>query len=426
MAKRIGDKPINSEVVTIEKLVNGGQGLARLNDGRVVFVWNALPKETVGIRIIKRKKNYLEAVADHIIEPSPMRRTAKDTNFLDSSPWQIMTREAEAVAKITIVQELISGTDLPEIKLRFHHSPKQWHYRNKMDYGFFGDDQGLHLALRRRGSHQKQIIEGSSLAMPAIDSGAHALISELSAAGLRASVLKGAVIRANQANDVAISLFIKENVPGYKFILPKGVRGLNVYYSDPKSPANQATKRLLVLGNTVLHDNLFGFDFSYDPDTFFQVNLGAFKAVLNRMKREIIGQSLVDMYAGVGTIGISLAKSRLDLVEINSRAAILAKQNASGLKQARIHLASSEDSLELIPSDRPVIFDPPRTGLHPKVIAAIRERRPPQIIYLSCNPATLVRDMSLMSDLYLTKVIDLYNFFPKTPHIEALAILRAL
>ena len=144
------------EQVTIEKLVHGGQGLATLADGRKVFVWNALPGEAVNIRIIKTKRSYAEAIAEEIIEPSVDRVEPLEHNYLATSPWQMMTFEAENSCKQTIVSELFAHEKVavPTIKPVIHDD-RQWHYRSKMEYSFWGDDDGLHLALHQRGSHGK-------------------------------------------------------------------------------------------------------------------------------------------------------------------------------------------------------------------------------------------------------------------------------
>jgi 23S rRNA (uracil1939-C5)-methyltransferase len=86
--------------------------------------------------------------------------------------------------------------------------------------------------------------------------------------------------------------------------------------------------------------------------------------------------------------------------------------------------ASTEKALEYIISDRPVIFDPPRAGLHQKVVERCLEVLPPQIIYLSCNPATHARDLKLLQEKYKIEFFEIYNFFPRTPHIETLAVLK--
>lgn len=432
------------EEVIIQKLVHGGQGLAELADGRKVFVWNALPGETVRVRVIKKKRSYAEAIAEEVVEASPERIEPREENYLATSPWQMMTFEAENKYKAEIVAELFaheriqlpvirhSGLD-PESKAVDSGSGagmtqpmvtagSEWHYRNKMEYSFWGDDDGLHLALHQRGSHGKQIVQGSELAIPALDEGARAVLAELQKLQPRAGDLKTIIVRVSQNGDVVAALYTKLD-KFTKMSLPSGVKGLRVYHSNPKSPASVPTKLLYELGDCNLSDELLGKTFGYDVDSFFQVNLPVYEKALGRI-REYCQADPVDMYAGVGSIGLSVAKQQVSLVELDSATVAMARVNAeqSGLKTEVIE-ASTEKSLDYIVADKPVIFDPPRAGLHAKVVERCLEVKPPQIIYLSCNPATQARDLALLRESYEITFFEVYNFFPRTPHIETLAVL---
>ncbi len=395
-----------------------------MDNGQVIFVWNALPGETVRFRIVKQKRSYIEAIAEEIIIRSPEREIPQDDIFLSTAPWQILSSEGENRARLAIVEELMRSAKITIPAISYHDSIKKLHYRNKMEYGFWGDDHGLHLALHGRATHLKQVVTGSSLAMPAIDTAAHALLAELMRSGVRAADLKSVVIRASRQDKVAMSLFTKRS-DFAKLHLPDKVQGLNVYYSDHKSPASVATKLLVTLGDTTLSDELMGRGFWYGPDSFFQVNLDVFEQVLQKIKGSIDATDLVvDMYSGVGTIGLSMDSAEVELVEINDGSSSYAARNAENLNiKAKITVASSETVLDLIPSRGCIIFDPPRAGLHHKIIDRLLSQRPQRIVYLSCNPATLARDMGLLKAEYNIDSLDVYNFFPKTPHIESLVIL---
>ncbi len=432
------------EQVTVTKLVHGGQGLAELADGRKVFVWNALPGETVRVRIIKKKRSYAEAIAEAVVEASPERVTPREENYLATSPWQMMTFEAENKYKAKIVAELFaheriqlpavrhSGLD-PESKAVDSGSGAgmtqpvvtaggEWNYRNKMEYSFWGDDEGLHLALHQRGSHGKQIVQGSELALPALDAGANAVLDELQKLQPRAGDLKTIIVRVSQKGEVVAALYTKLD-KFTKMSLPSGVKGLRVYHSNPKSPASVPTKLLYELGDATLQDELLGKAFTYDVDSFFQVNLPIYEKALGRI-REHCQADPVDMYAGTGSIGLSVSKAQATLVELDPATVAMARVNAeqSGIKSEVVE-ASTEKALEYIAADKPVIFDPPRAGLHAKVVERCLEVKPPQIIYLSCNPATQARDLALLQASYDIEFFEVYNFFPRTPHIETLAVL---
>lgn len=465
------------EEVKITKLVHGGQGLGELPDGRKVFVWNALPGETVRVQIIKSKRSYAEAIAEEVVTASPERIEPREANYLATSPWQMMTFVAENKYKKEIVAELFAhekiqlpfpvmlseaeassrkGREDPSTSLRRQRNKRpvhesadgslastetvhgtvlgqddtlaivtagdEWHYRNKMEYSFWGDDDGLHLALHQRGSHGKQVVTGSELAMPAVDAGARAIAEQLSKLNTRAGDLKTIVVRSSQKGKAVGALYTKL-AKFTKLELPPELKGLRVYYSNPKSPASVPTELLYELGECTLSDELLGKPFLYDVDSFFQVNLPVYEKALVRIKERIQADP-VDMYAGVGSIGLSVAKAWTQLVEVDHATASMAERNfeASGLKGQLIE-ASTEKALEYITAEQPIVFDPPRAGLHPKVVERILEVLPPQITYLSCNPATHVRDLKALEYYYNIDFFEIYNFFPRTPHIETLAVL---
>ncbi len=409
---------------TIEKLVHGGQGLGTLPDGRRVFVWGVLPGERVRLRVIKNKRTYSEAIAEEIIEPSKLRIEPREKNYLATSPWQIIPLEAENEYKKEIVEELFLHAHVSLPAFTLETAGDEWHYRNKMEYSFWGDEEGLHLALHSRGSHHKRIVTGSELALPAIDEAARSVLGELQKQELRAGDLKTIIVRCNQAGEAVASLFVKpQTFP--KIALPEGVKGLRVYHSNPKSPASVPTKLLQEMGDVTLNDMLLGKSFRYDVDSFFQVNVPIFERSLARIREHFEDEAVTDMYAGVGSIGLSIAKTKAQLVEIDPATATMARINAkaSGV-DAEVIESSTEKVTEYIHSDQTVVFDPPRAGLHDKVIEATLAARPPQVIYLSCNPATQARDLAKLQQAYNITFFEAFNFFPHTPHIETLAILK--
>lgn len=410
------------ETVKIEKLVHGGQGLGQLADGRKVFVWNALPGERVEVRIIKKKRSYCEAIAENIVVPSPERETPREANYLATSPWQMMTFTAENTHKAEIVQELFTQAHVPIPAFDFHAGTQEYGYRNKMEYSFWGDDDGLHLALHMRGSHGKQIVEGSVLAQYTLDKGARAILAELQKRNPRAGDLKTIIVRSSQKGEVVAALYTK--LDSFATIgLPKGVKGLRVYYSNPKSPASVPTKLLYELGDCTLQDEVLGTKFAYDVDSFFQVNIPVYEKALSRM-REHCPSDPVDMYAGTGSIGLSIVKRQTILVELDPATVAMARVNAAASPlEAEVIEASTESAIEHITGERPVVFDPPRAGLHAKVVERCLEVLPPTILYLSCNPATQARDLALLQGAYEVTFFEGYNFFPRTPHIETLAVL---
>ena len=137
------------------------------------------------------------------------------------------------------------------------------------------------------------------------------------------------------------------------------------------------------------------------------------------------GEPTLDLYAGVGTIGLTIGGDNVTLVEINTDAVREMQRNITelGRTDARAVLAPSEQALDYITGKEIVIVDPPRAGLHPDVIATLLQKLPPRILYLSCNPVTQARDVALLQQSYQIAWHRGYNFFPRTPHIEHLIIL---
>ena len=136
-------------------------------------------------------------------------------------------------------------------------------------------------------------------------------------------------------------------------------------------------------------------------------------------------QPILDFYAGVGTIGLTIASGNVTLVEINADAVREMQRNITELGHTNAHaiLAPSEQTLDHITGREIVIVDPPRAGLHPEVIATLLQQLPPRILYLSCNPVTQARDVALLQQHYHIVHHRGYNFFPCTPHSEHLVVL---
>lgn len=410
--------------VVIEKLVHGGQGLGTMDDGRKVFVWGALPGEKVSVRILKGKRSYAEAIVEEVLRPSPLRLAPREENYLATSPWQIIPFDAENDYKKRIVEELFVQAHVPLPEFELTASGDDWQYRNKMEYSFWGDDDGLHLALHNRGSHQKTIVQGSELALPAIDRAARDIVFELQKHNVRAGDLKTIIVRCSQDGKAVASLFVKPDT-FLELALPASLKGLRVYHSNPRSPASVATKLLYELGDVRLQDTLLGKNFTYDVDSFFQVNIPIFEQALARIKAQCTDAAeIVDMYAGTGSIGLSVASKKVDLIELDPATVAMARVNADLSDiDATVIEASSEKALDYIPTDKPVVFDPPRAGLHDKVVAQTLEAFPPKVLYLSCNPATQARDLAKLQEKYDITYFEAFNFFPHTPHIETLAVL---
>ena len=378
----------------VEKFVPGGQAIGTNGDGKKVFLWNALPgEEVIEWRTIKKKSSYDEAIPSVITNFSPHRIQPKDTCFLSTSPWQIVDYNYELEQKSLLVQEIFREHDIiidaPEVIT----DGKDYLYRNKMEYSLYFDheDKKIHLAFHARGSHQKIKITSSSLERPEIFRKALEIIDDLNARHEEARKYQSLLLRCNQNGEVSGGLF------------------------ENKKPHP-------VFDN--LKDTILGHEYFYSPNGFFQINLPVYEMALEEIKKYIDTDEVLDLYAGVGTIGLSVARDKkLTLVEVDKSAYKELVNNSKDQNNVTTILEKSENVLGYIISTATVILDPPRAGIDKKLIDRLLEVVPPKIIYLSCNPATQARDLEALLAKYHIEDIKTYNFFPRTPHIENLVVL---
>lgn len=418
--------------VRIDKLVFGGQGMGKTDDGKIAFVWNALPGEDVALDVIKNKKTHIEAHASAILSPSPNRIEPKEKHFLSCSPWQILSFEEENQWKMDIARETyekIGG--LTDIPLDIVADPEaQYGYRNKIEYSFAEKDAAIFLAFFERGRRQHIPIPGCALASKEINDTAHEILDWINRERIPMRSLKSLIVRSNQNGETIAALFLKDRLSFAAYpALHDGFAGFAVYYSTHLSPASVPTALLHSMGQEYLVEDIRGISFAYGVFSFFQVNVPVFLHALDDIAAHIKpNAALVDYYSGVGAIGLSLANgaSSCMLVESNADAVLYAQKNIehNGLNQCATHCMPAEKMTDAITPDATLILDPPRAGLHDAMVKKIHAVKPKSIIYLSCNLSTHGRDIQRLSDAYVISFLRLYNFFPRTPHIEGLCILE--
>ena len=394
---------VENASIKIEKLVPGGQGIATADNGKKGFFWNALPGEIVTeYTITKKKSHYFEAIAEKIENPSDHRIAPKDTCYLATSPWQIMDYDYELSQKRELLIESfrqagLEDTDNAHLANFVQTDGNDFHYRNKMEYSLYWDiaEEKIKLAQHQRGSHRKLPLETSSIERPEIWKKANEIIADLNARHEEARKYQSLLLRCNQAGEVSGGL----------------------YENHQPHP---------VFDN--LTDKILGYEYSYSPNGFFQINLPVYELALKEIKKHIDTDKVLDLYAGVGTIGLSVARDKeLSLVECNKFAFEELEKNCPQRDKQAV-LSNSEDALEYIQPDQTVIVAPPRAGCDKKLLEKFISTKPQTIIYLSCNPATQARDLKILlgSNKYQIASVTPFNFFPRTPHLENLAILKLL
>jgi len=425
--------------IKLDHIVGGGQTIATMESGQKLFVWGGLPSETVNVQITKKKSKLSEGFVVEVIEPSSERISARDEeSYLSTSPWQIMSFDAEQHYKSALIEEAFELHDivLPE-PIEVFTDDKQYGYRNKIEFSWWWDKEKdtLDLAFFKRGSHGKIPVDSTSLAQPSINVAATALRDLLrTKTELRAYMLKTVLIRCDVAGKVAMQLYVKEQdfalIPEAELESLKrsaNVVGFELIYSNPLSPASVITKRLQSWGDVGLDDTILGVPFTYAVEGFFQINIPVYEQALRDMKQWVSDDKpTVDLYSGVGTIGLTIGGANVTLVESNEYAVREMKRNITALdreKAVKSILAPSEKALEYIVAGSTIIIDPPRSGLHEDVVNKLLETTPERIIYLSCNPVTQARDVARLGEKYGVRYHRGYNFFPRTPHIEHLVVL---
>jgi len=422
------------QTLTLEKIVGGGQTLGQLNYGKKAFVWGGLPGEEVEIEVTKKKSSFLEGIVTQVFKASNERIVPKEPeSYLSTSPWQIMTFEAEQHYKAALIEEAFELHDIvvPE-PIEIYSDNKQYEYRNKIEFSWWWDKEAAHLDLAffRRGTHGKLPVEGTSLAHPSIIAAAHAIRDVLRKRETQAFTLKTVIIRCDQKGNVAAQLYVKDEdfaVFTDSELASLTIQGFELIFSNPKSPASVITHRMQAWGTTTLTDTILDIPFTYAVEGFFQINIPVYEQALKDMK-EWVDQTrpTVDLYSGVGTIGLTIGGENVTMVEINEHAVREMERNITALqreKAAKAILAPSESVLENITKEATIIVDPPRAGLHEDVISKLLEAEPNRIVYLSCNPVTQARDVARLAEKYGIRSHRGYNFFPRTPHIEHLVVL---
>ena len=429
---------MKTELVKIEKLIEGGQGLGRVqegeNEGKVVMAWNALPEELVKVEVQKEKKSYIEGIATNIIESSEHRQEPKAEHFLSTSPWQILSFAEENKWKQKIAQETYSEIgDLDEKKLKnleVESNGQQYGYRNKIEYSFTENDDGeICLAFYKRGEHYKIPVDKSYLADENINETAEKILQWVREEYINIHNLKSLIIRSNHKETIA-GLFIKDKIEFDTFPqLDDKFKGFKIYYSTPKSPASRPTELLYESGQDWLEVELKDKNIKFGLLSFFQINIPLFEQALSDFEKYLPeDKEILDFYSGVGAISIPLSENidSAKLVDSGEEEIEFAQENISEnslFEKYSAKCSEAREVLEFIDSDKCVIFDPPRAGLHKDVVSRTLEEKPERVLYMSCNISTQARDLEKLTDKYEIKFLKLYNFFPRTPHLEAFCVL---
>lgn len=404
--------------------------------GTPLRVHGMLPGEE-GVVEAWRHKRILVGTLKELSKASPSRKTPEELHYLSCSPWQVMEYALQAQLKQQLLVDLFSYYDLP-VSVGYTAADQFYGYRTKIEFSFCdreGDTEiPLSLAFHERGGGVRRLplAEGCALASDRVNRAALAICALLRAEGYVARDLKTLIIRESKSDGKLLALLFakKKEVPQFDVSSVPDLSGFIVFHSTEKSPASVPTKELWRVGDDALSETIDGISIRYSWDSFFQNNIGMFKQAVDLMRTVLSPtDKVLELYAGAGTIGLLLARqvSEVKGVEIVAGAVDSANMNArvNGVEHYTSECLPAEAiNAEAIAACDVLVLDPPRAGLHPKLLTAIAEAKPKRIIYLSCNPETQARDYSALAERYEVSVLHGFDFYPQTPHLESLLVLN--
>jgi 23S rRNA (uracil1939-C5)-methyltransferase len=426
--------------VEIDSLAQGGRGVARA-DGYVVFVGGALPGDRVRAEITKAKRKFAEARTVELLQPGADRvadRCVHGGEPCPGAPWQGLSYDRQLAYKSEQVEEAlrrIGGLDGFELEA-IEPAIEQWRYRNKLEYSFGENDGETVLGFHARG--RWDLIVGVEDCLLASERGNAARNEVRDWARLetiapydkrtREGVLRNLVVREGwRTGQVQTRLVTSASkVPKPPVDLHTAIEGDSGGTEGPTG----------VLGEERLREELSGLRLEMSHGAFFQTNTEMAER-LYAVAAEYAGltgsERVFDLYCGIGTIGLTMAKKAGEVwgVEIVPEAIADAERNAkaNGISNARFVAGSARTGVRplLEQAGKPdvVILDPPRAGLSQKIIRRVLECEAKRIVYVSCNPTTLAPNAAQLTEAgYRLSRVRPVDMFPQTPHIECVALLE--
>jgi 23S rRNA (uracil1939-C5)-methyltransferase len=399
----------------ISAMAHGGSGLAR-HEGKVVFVPYLIPGEEALVEIVEERANYSRAWPVEVISPSPDRVEARCTHFgvCGGCQWQHIAYERQLTLREEILQSQLTRIahliDPPLKPTLAAENP--WYYRNNVQ---------LHVDVEGRlgfvGATDREILPISECRIM------HPLLWDLfSSLEIHFPDLVQVSLRAGTCTGEQMVILETrgDEAPGVEVDLPVSC----VLLLHDGTPVTY-------VGASHVTETVSGRSLRISATSFFQVNTSQVEQLLAAVTRyaDLQGDEvLLDLYCGVGTFGLSLSDSVAKVIGIDTSDSAIddARYNSQGTTNVRFLqgtveelLPSLEESIDL------AIVDPPRQGLSKAALAAIVGHAPPKVIYVSCDPATLARDIDRMVQSgYEPLEVQPVDMFPQTYHAETVALLR--
>ncbi len=413
--------------VEIDSIAFGGTGIAR-KDGKVFFVHGGLPSDVLEVNVIKDKGSYAEAVITEIIKPSPDRIAPRCQVFdtcggcqLQNLSYQAQLREKEHVLKETLGRlggfyDIAVDPIVP--------SPKEFGFRNKVTLSAWFYKTSWHIGYNQKGSNRKVAIDSCPIADEIVDATIKRIVGVLSSLSDPHYPLEKIHISSNGTRS-QLTLVPKDRRKG---------SNLKTLLKHLKRHPETENCSISGAGETGFELSISGARLLTIPSAFTQVNSGVNELMIDCVLNfaELAGsESVLDLYSGIGNFSIPLARKSKEVlgVEISNNSVRLAKENAKLNSAGNIVFqnAACEDAIQILCDQNEtfdlVVLDPPREGAK-EILDGLVDLGPQKIIYISCDPATLARDLKVLASLgYKIDKVRPFDMFPQTFHIESVTVL---
>ena len=447
----------------ISGIAFGGKGIAKIN-GLIVFVEQAVPLDRIIARIVKRKKQYAEARVESIIEPSPFRikPPCMYSGFCGGCKWQFLNYDKqleykqqhvkESIERIGLIQDVPVHSTIPSDKIfeyrnkmEFSCSDRRWLLPDEMDLP--DADRNFALGLHVPGTFYKVIDTRECLLQPGLgnrildDIRQFIRSSGAPVYGLRSheGFWRFVMLRHSEAYDRWMVNLITA-FENRKIVQSLADRLMDTY-PQISSVVNNITSRkagiavgeyeIMLSGSAAVRDKIGEFEFEISANSFFQTNTRSARRLYETVRTyaDLSGkETVVDLYSGTGAIAIFISGAAETVIgmEIAESAVKDAVNNCriNGISNCRFVLGDINTGIaELAAAADVMIIDPPRAGMHKEVVRRILESAPDRIVYVSCNAATMARDLGLLKERYRVLEVQPVDMFPHTYHIESVAKL---
>lgn len=397
---------INMEV-EIKKLDDFGRGIGFIND-KIVFVPKTIIGDIANINIVVEKKNYCIGELINIVKPSKLRTDAKCPffNVCGGCSLQNIEYRIELVYKLDKVNNLLKKNKIDyEIK-EIIKSDKQFNYRNKVSLKIENGKLGYYE------SETHNIVEIGYCLLLA--NPINEVLKDISSL----NIINGELtIRSNYKGELLIIIYSKDILSSYESII------------NNHKVAGIILNNEVIYGSDFFVDKIEDYIFKVSYDSFFQINPYICSKIFQYINIFTLdAKNLIDLYSGVGTLSIVSAhhvKSVLG-VEIVKNAVSNAQTNAlmNNLENVSFIESDTDKITENIKGKDFVIVDPPRSGLTKNIIDSVIDYKVENMIYISCDPLTLIRDLKLLLNDYEIKDMKLLDMFPNTYHVESIVVLN--